>query len=275
MKNDIKNISTVLFRKYGIDISMYEDSFLKMSLEKRMTVNNSPSFSDYCNILAENRTEAGLLFDSLHINFSEFFRNPLTFDYLEKFILPIIIERKKQNDEKEIRIWCAACAKGEEAYSIAMLFEEIAANSELSLNCRIFATDINEKEIGLAQMGVYQEAALSKVSLNRAKRFFTQRGEKYTVIHKLKEYIDFSVFDLLIETGHCPPASIYGNFDLVFCCNLLFYYKPEYRQRILNKAGDSIAKNGYLVTGETEREIAKKQQFKEVFANSAIFQKRG
>ncbi|HET6556738.1 MAG TPA: CheR family methyltransferase, partial [Prolixibacteraceae bacterium] len=170
--------------------------------------------------------------------------------------------------------WSAACASGQEAYSMAIIFDEMADGIKEAVDCHIFATDINPDELDKARRGVYQTASVNKVSLKRFKSYFTQQGEQYTVSPHLGNYIDFSVFDLLSGQYNCPPASIYGSFDLIFCTNLLFYYKPSYQQRILQKAGKCLAPGGYLITGETEGGIAKENNYQEVFINSGIFQKR-
>lgn len=230
--------------------------------------------TEYLNYL-ENCTEEGTVFRSRLINsYSEFFRNPLTFAYLEQVILPQLIEKKRIKKENEIRIWSAACASGQEAYSIAMLCDELIETKKTDMNYLIFATDIDPNELMKAQRGVYQSATLCKVTLKRIQTYFSLKDENYTISPQLRNQIDFSVFDLLSDQGSCPPASIYGNFDLVFCSNLLFYYKPEFRKRILEKIGNSLTKGGYLITGESEREIIKGNNYREVFVNSAIFQKR-
>ncbi|MFT3752653.1 MAG: CheR family methyltransferase [Paludibacter sp.] len=89
----------------------------------------------------------------------------------------------------------------------------------------------------------------------------------------MKKNIDFSVFDLFDTNFSCPPASIFGNFDFVFCANLLFYYSAECRAGIIEKVNNSLADNGLLVTSETEREMLIQAGFKEVYPQSAIFMK--
>ena len=274
MRNKLENITRLLLQKYEIDISMYNDSFLVKSLEKRLSATGNNSFSSYYDYLGANHNEAGAFLDSLNINFSEFFRNPLTFAYLEQIVLPHLIEKKRKTKENEIRIWSAACASGQEVYSIAILCDEIRESPKTNIGCRIFATDISEEDISNARKGVFQSSSLNKVSLKRIQTYFTRRGETYTIASLIKEYINFSVFDLLSGQGCCPPASVYGNFDLVFCSNLLFYYKPEYRKRILERVGESLSHGGYLITGQTEGEIVRASNYHEVFVNSSIFQKR-
>ena len=138
---------------------------------------------------------------------------------------------------------------------------------------RIFITDQSESQINEAIKGRYAAAALNNMSLKRAGEWFTKRGDIYTVKPELKENMDFSTFDLLNEELSCPPASIFCDFDLVVCANLLFYYKDEYRKRILGKIGNSMANGGYLMTGETELDIVLRCNFQELFPQSAIFKR--
>lgn len=261
--------------RYHQDISVYDDTFLKNTINERQAELGINTDREYLNYLENNIEEAAIFTGRLNNSYSEFFRNPLTFAYLAQVVLPQLIEKKKNSKEKEIRIWSAACAAGQEAYSLAILCDELTDRSTSDINCRIFATDISEDALALARNGAFLTPTLGKVSLKRIQTYFTCHQEVYTISKLLRECIDFSVFDLISDNGSCPPASIYGNFDLVFCSNMLFYYKPEFRNRVLEKIGNSIARGGYLVTGETEREIAMGNYYREVFVNSAIFQKRG
>ena len=274
MSKGIEECIHLMKVRHGLDISMYENSFLEKVISTRMTDLAVQTTDDYLFFLDKVPGESSEIIDQLSNSYSEFFRNILTYSYLEKTILPALIAQKIKNKENEIRIWSAACASGQEAYSLAILFDESIQHIPAPIACHIFATDINPAELNNAQRGVYQTAAVYNVSLKRIKTYFTHGGENYIVASSLRKYIDFSVFDLLSEDCNCPPASVYGNFDFVFCSNLLFYYKQQYRQRIIDKAGNCLVPGGYLITGETEREMVKENNYREVVLNSGIFQKR-
>lgn len=269
----LKQVESYL-RGKNIDISAYNQSFIKKTISIRMNLTSCDTTNDYLLYLANIPAEVTELMWQINNSYSEFFRNPLTYNFLEQVILPQLLENKKIKRENEIRIWSAACASGQEAYSLAILCDELIKSQTTAINCRIFASDMNPEEISNAQKGVYLAPTLGKVTLNRIQTYFTRKREIYTIVPRLKESVDFSVFDLISDIGSCPPASIYGNFDLVFCSNLLFYYKPESRTFILEKLGSSLAREGYLVTGETEREIVRQNNYREVLPNSAIFQRR-
>lgn len=273
MPNEIGKYIQLIQEQYALDISMYDRSFLEKSIQSRISSTLCGNFDAYLDYMAKVPGEYMLFVNQLTNSYSEFFRNPLTFDYLEQIVLPKLLENTKSRKEKEIRIWSAACASGQEAFSLAILCDELANSGNSELKFRIFATDINSEMLVIAQNGIFQSISLNRVTLKRAQTYFTQKGDIYSISPKIKNQVDFSVFDLLSDQDSCPPASIYGNFDIIFCANLLFYYEPEYRQIILKKVKHCLKPGGYLITGESERDIAKANGFSEVFQNSAIFQR--
>jgi len=269
----IQRIADLLKRSHGTDISKYDDSFLNKSLQKRMAETCSATIADYCSVLERDIRERTAFIDSLQISYSDFFRNPLTYAVLERMVLPLLVLNKKTSIQKEIRIWSAACAGGQEAYSLAILLEELKNGAGDQFRYRIFATDQSEEQVHTAMNGQFTAAALQSVSLKRVGEWFTRQGDCYTVKVELQKNIAFSQFDLFNEAVSYPPASIFGDFDLVACANLLFYYKNACRNIILGKVNNSLAKNGLLITGEAERDIVMRHNFRELYPQSALFRR--
>ncbi|MFZ4401754.1 MAG: CheR family methyltransferase [Bacteroidales bacterium] len=260
-------------QKKGIDISRYEEMFLEKSINNRFLDKNCLSEDMYIELLENNDEEVDLFLGSLQNSHSEFFRNSLTFSVLEHILIPSIILKKKSTIRKEVRIWSAACAAGQEAYSLSIIFEEFNNCKNERFKFRIFATDQSQVQLTEAQKGEYEFSSLNNVNLKRINQCFDKNGKSYKIKPELKKNIDFSVFDLLNEHLSSPPRSIFGDFDIVFCANLLFYYKPQYRRIIMDKVENCMAEDGLLITGETEREIFLNNNFREVYPYSAIFQK--
>jgi chemotaxis protein methyltransferase CheR len=152
-----------------------------------------------------------------------------------------------------------------------MLLSEFTNDNKIKF--RIFATDQSEEQIEYAKKGVYKLSELRSLNVGRLANWFTKEGDNYSVKPELKEHIEFSTFDLFSKEFSSPPTSIFGDFDLILCANLLFYYKPEFQKLILKKVKNCLSTDGFLVTGETEREILMQQRFKEVYPSSAIFKK--
>ena len=270
MIKKIKDISDFIMQSQGIDISIYEGSFLKKTLQKRITETQCNSMEEYYTLLEHSNKEVKILMASLQNNYSEFFRNSLTFAVLEHIVLPSLALKKKK---KEIRIWSAACAQGQEVFSLAMLLEEFRDGAKERFKYRIFATDKCDEQINKARTRKYSTSALNYVNLKRIEKWFTKQKDTYTIKPELKENIDFSVFDLLNKKSSTPSVSIFGDFDIVICANLLFYFNPEFREQMLDKISKSISDGGYLITGEAERDILLNHNFTEVFPQSGIFQR--
>ncbi|HBG23692.1 MAG TPA: hypothetical protein DDX10_01210 [Rikenellaceae bacterium] len=272
MESLLSEVVSYVLRESGEDISKYDDSFLLKSIEKRIIAKGVHSKREYLSLLISSKEECIALNESLSICYSEFFRNSLTFAYLEKLILPSLFSSKYKLKQKEVRIWSAACASGQEAYSLAILCEELMATSTSPLSYRIIATDIDPEQVEKAEKGVYSTDLMGNLNLKRLHNYFVKHGSNYIISKQIKNRVFVSQFDLLSKDAYCPPSSIFGDFDIVFCSNLLFYFKPLYRNSIIRKITKCISADAYLVTGETERAFMLEFGFTEVFPNSAIFQ---
>jgi chemotaxis methyl-accepting protein methylase len=148
-----------------------------------------------------------------------------------------------------------ACSCGQEAYSLAMILEDFIKLSRRDIKYRIFATDIEQRRINDSVRGVYSASSLNNVTQRQLNEWFNYNGQQYEIKPELKRNISFSVFDLLSEAHLSPPESIFGDFDIVVCSNVLFYYSTEARNLILKKISKVLKNNGLLIMGETETEI--------------------
>jgi len=260
----------IMKETYKKDLTIYDDAFLVKSLERRMTGININQ-SDYPSYLQENRHEAELLIASFQIIYSQFFRNSLTFAVLEQLVLPQLLSRKPENGE--IRVWSAGCSTGQEAYSIGIMLEELSQASSKPMRFRIFATDLSQEAIDIARTAIYDEDGVSNIRMKHLNSYFVKQGEAYAVAPGLKQKIDFSKYDLLDSHSSNPPDSIFGDFDIIFCCNLLFYYRTDVRRTIVRKLKRSLAEGGYLVTGEAESVfIGRDEELKILSSSIPIFQ---
>ncbi|MFZ4546664.1 MAG: CheR family methyltransferase [Bacteroidales bacterium] len=258
----------------SVDLSKYDENFIVKSVQHRMQETFCKAFDQYFMLIAKSLAETNRFIDSLQISYSEFFRNPLTYSVLEKIVLPMLIQKHNDSKTSEVRIWSSACANGQEPYSLAILMEEIISHRQEKSKYRIFATDQSQLQVNAAQKGKYSTEDLNNLTLKRISSFFDRQGNNYQVKPELKKNMEFSVFDLFDEQYSSPPASIFGGFDLVLCANLLFYYKSAERKKIIEKVDNSMADSGFLITGETEREILIRYGYKEVYVHSGIFVKR-
>jgi chemotaxis protein methyltransferase CheR len=246
--------AAVMHDAYGRDITVYDEDFLAKTLTKR-EAELGIAGSAYSECLARDPREADRLFESLNVVYSEFFRNPLAFAILEQCVLPLLAQEK--GGKSELRVWSAGCAAGQEAYSAAILLEALSMSRPGGLQYRIFATDRSAEVLERAARGSYEAAEVANVRKRHLDEFFVRRGPAYSIAPRLRDRVSFSLHDLLDESSPVPSASIYGDFDLVFCGNILFYYGPSVRRRIVERMQRAIVPGGFLVTGGTERAIVK------------------
>jgi chemotaxis protein methyltransferase CheR len=232
---------------YGKSIDLYESTFLLNVINAHMNKLAQCTPTEYYTILKNTPVEANKLFKSLNITYSVFFRDVVSFSVLEYILLPRLIK-----DRKKLRIWVAGCSSGQEAYSVALLLREL---SDAPKRFRIFATDYSEDELRAAEKGMYYADALQNMQLKYLDKYFENEGSFYFIQPSVKEMVEFSNFDILDERLNCPPSSIYGSFDMVFCSNILFYYNSNVRKVIIQKMYNALAVGGYFVTSDSEKDM--------------------
>ena len=160
-------IHQLLHRKFGIDFDQYKPGMFGRRLARRMSLLAELEIESYVDLLERDPDELKNLYEDLLIGVTEFFRDPEAFEELQHRVLPSIIEAAMEHGE--LRVWVAPCATGEEAYSLAILIDEMIEQRQISLSVKIFATDVNELCIETASRGVYQKDRLANVSHARLK----------------------------------------------------------------------------------------------------------
>jgi len=116
----------------------------------------------------------------------------------------------------------------------------------------IFATDVDKGALKKDQKGVYSLNSVKDVKHGLVKKYFKSKGNSYTLDPVVKESVSFSYYDLLDRKILTPPESVFGDFDIVFCRNVLIYFQPEYQEEIFRKLQNALVKDGYIVLGRAE-----------------------
>ena len=275
MNKDLKRILNYLNEKRGFDFSGYRTSMVERRVKQRFPSTKCKNYNNYFHFLQENPDELDNLIDVLTINVSEFFRDPLTFEYIAHRILPAIVFQKSEGPDRCLRIWSAGCAMGEEPYSIAILIKELFGKEDLDFDINIFATDIDGKILKKAQKAAYTFESINNVKYRLLKKYFVSKGKLFQLIPEIRDLVSFSAYDLLDKKSYAPPESIFGNFDIVFCRNVLIYFDAKHQDQIFEKLYRSLSKQSYLVLGEAEIPSAKYQsRFRRVIECCHIYQKK-
>ena len=271
----LKPILDYLLEKRGFDFSGYHPAMLERRIGQRLAATSSKDFGDYLCCLQRNAPELDRLLDVLTINVSRFFRDTLTFELIADRILPAMVRDKIQARDHSLRVWSAGCARGEEPYSLAIIIHELLRKEEVAMNLHLFATDIDGGALVDAGGALYPLSSVENIKHRLLTKYFTPEGISFRLMPEIKERVTFSLYDMLDKKHGVPPESVFGNFDLVLCRNLLIYFNTEYQETIFEKLYHSLANHGYLILGEAEAPtMPYRRHFSRVLDFSPIYRKR-
>ena len=236
-------IHQLLHRKFSIDFDQYKAGMFSRRLARRMLLAKETDIDVYVDRLEKNPHELKNLYEDLLIGVTEFFRDASAFNELQHSVLPDVIESAVEHGE--LRVWVAPCATGEEAYSLAILIDELIQQRQYSLPVKIFATDVNEQCIESASRGVFKKDRLANVSHARLKKYFRATEEGYQILPELRQQIVFATHDILQDAP-------FTKLSLVSCRNLLIYWKPSAKKKALSLFNFSLRTAGTLFLGPSE-----------------------
>jgi two-component system CheB/CheR fusion protein len=232
----------VLETEFGLDFNHYKPSTVTRRIERRLGLAQAQSVDEYLTRLRSERNELDALYRDLLIGVTRFFRDPEAFALLEQRILPELLTREPRN--VPLRLWVAGCATGEEAYSLAILLQELAA-AYGDRPIKIFATDVHRGSLEQATLGVYGEDAIANVSPDRLARYFMQSGNTYQVVPELRQMVVFAQHNVISDAP-------FTRVDLISCRNLLIYLQPPAQQRVLSFFHFALSQAGMLFLGPSE-----------------------
>jgi two-component system CheB/CheR fusion protein len=236
-------IFAVIRESTGVDFARYKQNTVRRRIERRMAIHHIDKPEDYVRYVRENTSEVDLLYKDLLIKVTSFFRDSEAFKVLEEEVVPQILKHKMPGSS--IRIWVPACATGEEAYSIAMLFVEAMDSIRKHFDVHIFATDIDLEAINTARQAGYADNIAADVSAERLDRFFTRTEGGYRVKKSLREIVVFAAQNIIKD----PPFS---KIDLVSCRNMLIYMDASLQNKLLPLFHYVLNPEGYLLLGSSE-----------------------
>lgn len=242
-EDSFSKVLSLIRTRTGVDFTFYKPNTIVRRIERRISVNQVEDIDEYLNLLMQIPNEIDILYKELLIGVTKFFRDSEVFDNLKKRVIPKIMSRKRQNDI--IRIWVVGCSTGEEAYSLAILFQEYMLKVGKNYDIKIFATDLDREAIEYASLGVYPESIAADISDDRLKGCFKKNGNSYKVSDKIRQMVIFATHNIIKD----PPFS---KMDMISCRNLLIYLQPIMQKKVLSAFSFSINQSGYLVLGTSE-----------------------
>jgi len=254
-----------------IDFGAYHPSMLCRRIQLRLQMLALPDISAYQAYLDEHPDEIDRLIEALSITVSHFFRNRLTFALLLERIIPALIGAA---GDKGVRIWCAGCGQGEEAYSMAILVHDYCQNEGIATPMMIMATDIDQAALDWARRGWYRPEELAEVGKRYLDRYFVADGDGYQVTAAIRALVTFARHDL--TSGTAPPEGVFSDYHLILCRNVLIYFKREHCAVVQQQLAAQLRPGGWLVLGEAETiAVALANSLREVMPGTHIFWKKG
>ncbi len=248
----LNKVVSTLRTERNIDVSGYRENMLRRRVAARMAKVCHGDPANYLQRLQASPDECDRLIEAITINVSSFFRDPGVYESLARDVLPELIERKQAGGTKELRVWSAGCATGEEPYSIAILVDQALKGRKSDWSCLIFATDLDNAVLERAKVGVYDRKQLTDTRLGVVDGYFTPEGDGYRLRPFLSKMVQFSWGDLASPEHAIPAGSIFGSFDLVLCRNVLIYFSTDVQAAVFAQLDRSLAPGGYLVLGDSE-----------------------
>jgi len=239
----LKSMLQLLHQRKNVDFSHYKMNTIKRRILRRMLINKIKTLKLYATMIMHNDDEIDLLYNDLLINVTDFFRDADAFQYLKNTLLPGIIKSKKPKET--LRIWVAACATGEEVYSIAMLLLEMKEKKINNIPFQIFATDLSPEAIAEARNGEYTIHQLKNVSPKRLEQFFIKSKDKYRIAKVVRDVCVFAQHNILID----PPFS---KMDFISCRNFLIYLDTSAQKKAISTFHYALNDGGSLMLGKSE-----------------------
>lgn len=248
---DFRKLSRFITEQTGIKMPDVKKVMLQSRLQKRLRHLNMTSFKEYVEYVF---SEEGLQNELIHMldvvstNKTDFFREPVHFEFMEKTILPEHIEHYPLN--RPVKIWSAGCSSGEEVYTIAMTISEFKKDHP-GIDFSILGTDISTEILQKAVDAIYKEEKTAMMPMELKKKYLLRSKDRkkklVRVVPELRKKAAFRRLNFMDE--HYP---VNESFDVIFCRNVLIYFNREKQEQVIRKLIERLRKGGYFFIGHSE-----------------------
>ncbi|TOC51686.1 protein-glutamate O-methyltransferase [Vibrio parahaemolyticus] len=264
---EYRDFSCFLESQCGIVLGDSKQYLVRSRLSPLVTKFKLASLSDLLRdvVAGRNRELRIAAVDAMTTNETLWFRDTYPFTVLADKLLPEVAANKRP-----IKIWSAASSSGQEPYSIAMtILETQQRKPGLLPSVSITATDISASMLEMCRAGVYDNLALGRgLSPERRRTFFEDAGDgRMKVKDNVKRLVNFRPQNLM------DSYALMGKFDIIFCRNVLIYFSPEMKSKVLNQMASSLNPGGYLLLGASESLTGLTDKFEMVRCNPGIIYK--
>lgn len=242
--NEFMAIYTYIRKRYGINLEN-KQYLIESKLWQELDRCSASSYTEYWQLVRSDGT--GVLeqrmVDLLTTNYTYFCREEEHFDFMTNRVVPEISRR----GDAQLDVWCAACATGQECYTLAMYLLDCQAIGSLSTPFRIFGTDISEKALLTARKARYGSGDYSRLRPYWQRLYCSPiKDGEFEIQQRVRNHVTFQKHNLL------EPLLTAVRFQAVFCRNVLIYFKENERNMLLETVNNVLYPGGYLFVSQTE-----------------------
>jgi chemotaxis protein methyltransferase CheR len=251
---DFEFVSQLLRKRAGIVLTGDKMYLLESRLAPLARKEGLPSIDDLITVVRSRRDERLIaqVVDVMTTNETFFFRDKTPFDHLKDAIFPVLAQARRGS---RIRIWCAACSTGQEPYSIAMMLDQNPALTG-GVPVEIVATDISDRCLERARQGLFTQFEVQRgLPIQMLMHYFTQQDDHWRISERLRQMVSFRKMNLI------EPAYNLGQFDIVFCRNVLIYFDGPTKGAVLDRIASTMNPGGFLLMGAAESIVGISQSF--------------
>ncbi len=203
--------------------------------------------------------------EAMTTNETSFFRDNTPFDNFKNHVLPYY--KAKNPISKKLRIWCAAASSGQEPYSLAMMLKEEAPNMP-GWSYEIVGTDISLDILDQAKEGLYTQFEVQRgLPITHLMKYFTQKEDKWQLNDEIKNMVQYKHLNLL------ESMSSLGQFDVVFCRNVLIYFDQDDKKDIMERVAKQLNPDGFFFLGGAETVLGITDHFKNIPNTRGLYAK--
>jgi chemotaxis protein methyltransferase CheR len=247
---DFQAFSNFIYNEYGIKMPSIKRIMLQGRLLKRIRELNMKSYSEYKDYFFSTEGQQRELYSFLNVittNKTDFFREPVHFDFLTALVLPDFV---KQSGSKLFKVWSAGCSSGEEPYTLAIVLNEYKRQNP-SFIFSITGTDISNQVLDKAAKGIYQEQKIEFVSLDIKKKYFLKSKDRSNPTARVRPELqaNLTLRHLNLMDGYYDVKETY---NAIFCRNVLIYFDRATQEKVINKLCQHLEPGGYFFIGHSE-----------------------
>src|SRR5437016_6657606 len=250
----------------SFDFRNYKRPTLHRRIERRMAERRCKTAAEYLVLLDRDPAEYDALIASMLIKVTGFFRDSETWTLLSEKVIPQLLSEKRPGEE--LRVWCAASATGEEAFSVAILLATAMGPAFQNQEVKIFGTDADEKSVAFARRGVYSREQVKPLPTDLLKTWFVEEPTGWSVRKDIRRSVVFGVNNLVSDA----PIS---RLDLLVCRNVFIYLDATLQKRVLTRFHYALRRNGLLLLGKSELIPFAARIYEPVDVRRRIYRKNG